>query len=200
MTATQRVYKSFVDLDKQDDWLNSMSAEGWHLIRVGNFSYTFERGEPGAYIYRTQLLIDEKNPLASARSRAWREYLDTLADSGAEQVRIPRLDQSMGVVCLRRPAALGPFELFSDLQSRVEYYERHVRQLRAIGWFVAVLAVVCVVVGLVNVLGPHDVAAGWADLATGVVVAGAAIVWLTVAVRPWQAKIAELKREQTIHE
>jgi len=199
MATKKRVFKVYVDIEKQDDWLNQMSAEGWQLVRVGLLAYTFERGEPGAYIYRTQLLIDEKKPLASAKNRTWREYLDMLADSGAEQIKISPWFRTFGWVYLRRPATLGPFDLFSDAQSRLEHYERHLRLLRAMVWIMAILGPLCLAVGLFNILGSHATVVGWFDLAVIPLVA-LSLVAGTIAVRHWRRKIANLKQELTIHE
>ena len=37
-------WKFFLDLDKEEKWLNEMTKQGWLLTRKG-LKYTFERGE-----------------------------------------------------------------------------------------------------------------------------------------------------------
>lgn len=35
------------NFEKEIDWLNDMSRQGWQLCRAGFFVYEFEQGEPG---------------------------------------------------------------------------------------------------------------------------------------------------------
>ena len=77
-------------------------------------SYHFEEGEPGAWVYRIELL-----PKPSRQRGEGREYLSFLRGTGVEVV-----STHLRWVYLRRPAALGPFELFSDLESRIGHYRR----------------------------------------------------------------------------
>ncbi len=37
------------DLEK---WVNDMASQGWHLKKFTWIRFTFERGDPGSYIYR----------------------------------------------------------------------------------------------------------------------------------------------------
>ena len=107
------VHRLYMDYEKEERWLNEMASWGWHLVRYRLGGYHFEQGEPGEWIYRIELLP------ANPRSAASQEYLSLLLDSGAEAV-----STHARWVYLRRPAALGPFELFSDLESRIGHYRR----------------------------------------------------------------------------
>lgn len=93
-----------------------MAGGGWHFVGRRRGGCHFEQGEPGAWIYRIEALPAEPKKAAS------REYLALLQDTGAETV-MTRASWAY----LRRPAAMGPFELFSDLESRVEHYRRVVK-------------------------------------------------------------------------
>lgn len=44
------------DFEKEEKWLNEMSAKGMQLVGVGIFKYIFEEGNPGEYFYRIELL------------------------------------------------------------------------------------------------------------------------------------------------
>ena len=44
------------NFEREIDWLNDMSRQGWQLCRAGFFVYEFEQGEPGEYQYQLQLL------------------------------------------------------------------------------------------------------------------------------------------------
>lgn len=66
--------------EKEEQWLNSMSREGWQLIdaRLGRFR--FESGEPGEYAYRLELLDK------GIRSEESTSYLNFLKETGVEMV------------------------------------------------------------------------------------------------------------------
>jgi hypothetical protein len=112
------VHRVFLDYEKEERWLNEMASRGWHFVRHRLGGYHFEQGEPGTWIYRVELLP------AEPRSAASREYLALLSDSGAEEV-----GRRARWVYLRRPATMGPFELFSDLDSRIVHYRRVLKLL-----------------------------------------------------------------------
>ena len=107
------VHRFYWDYEKEERWLNEMASRGWHFAGRRLGGYRFEQGEPGEWIYRIELLP------AEPRSAASQEYLALLLDSGAEVV-----SRQARWVYLRRQAALGPFELFSDLESRIGHYRR----------------------------------------------------------------------------
>ena len=112
------VHRLYMDYEKEERWLNEMASRGWHLVRYRLGGYRFEQGEPGEWIYRIELLPAEPGSAAS------QEYLTLLLDSGAKVV-----STHARWVYLRRPAALGPFELFSDLESRIGHYRRVLKLL-----------------------------------------------------------------------
>lgn len=43
-------------LEKEEEWLNQMAAEGWCLISVGYRRYEFEQVPPGLFTVRTDYL------------------------------------------------------------------------------------------------------------------------------------------------
>jgi hypothetical protein len=112
------VYRLYSDYEKEERWLNEMAGQGWHLVSFRLGAYRFEQGEPGGWIYRIELLPADRGSSAS------QEYLSLLMDAGAETV-----STHGRWVYLRRPAAMGPFELFSDLESRIGHYRRVLRLL-----------------------------------------------------------------------
>lgn len=112
MTAVT-VHRLYWDFEKEERWLNEMAAGGLNLIRHRWSTYRFERGTPGEWIYRIQFLDND------ARKPAGRAYIDFVAETGAEPV-----DTHTHWVYFRRRAADGPFELFTDLDSRLAYYKR----------------------------------------------------------------------------
>lgn len=53
MTApTKTVFKVFLSFKKEEEWLESMSAQGWHLMKTPGLVYVFSKGEPETRIYK----------------------------------------------------------------------------------------------------------------------------------------------------
>ncbi len=100
--------------EEEEAWLNGMSAKGWHLISVKFCRYEFEQGAPGAYQYRLEALEDG-NP-GSAKTQ---EYLSFMRDTGAEYV-----GHMLYWAYFRKAADGEPFEVFSDIDSRLRHMER----------------------------------------------------------------------------
>ena len=100
----KRVFKFYSNYEKEEAWLNEMAASGWHCVDYLFGRYTFEKGEPGEYIYRIQLLEYYTNHAESVT------YLGFLEDTGVEVIA-----SHIRWVYLRKKAIEGPFELFSDL-------------------------------------------------------------------------------------
>jgi len=113
MSDTKVVWKPYMDYEKEEAWLNEMASRGWDLSGYTWMRYRFERGVPGRYAYCVQLLAERPGHAKS------RDYLDFLQDAGVEVVA------TYGRwVYFRKVAADGPFELFSDLDSRIAHHRR----------------------------------------------------------------------------
>lgn len=106
-TKTVRKVFAVWDFDKEEEWLNSMAQEGWALKKVGFCKYVFERTEPGEYIIRL------------AMHDADEEYMELMRESGAEYV-----GRVLQWLYFRKKAELGEFELFSDIDSRINHLNR----------------------------------------------------------------------------
>lgn len=117
----RKIYKLFLSFEKEETWLNKMAAKGLHCVDVFLGRYLFEKGTPGEYIYRIELLEYLPGHPEGAH------YLEFLADSGVELVA-----NSLRWVYLRKRAADGPFDLFSDKASRLAHYKRVLQLLGVI--------------------------------------------------------------------
>lgn len=108
-----RVFKLYNNYEKEEIWLNEMAAKGFHCVDYCFGRYLFERGTPGEYIYRIQLLeYMPKHPESIP-------YLEFLEETGVEMIA-----SHLRWVYLRKKAADGPFELFSDQDSRIKHYKQ----------------------------------------------------------------------------
>lgn len=133
MRKTVRKWFWVWDFDKEERWLTEMAAQGLALVDVGFCKYVFEPCVPGEYQVRLELL--EHHP-CHAESR---KYIGFIEETGAEQV-----GAFMRWVYFRKKTADGPFDLYSDLESRIKHLKRIIALILPIS--LANLAI-----GLVNV-------------------------------------------------
>lgn len=104
------VFRAGVDWDKEDRFMNDMSAKGFDLARWWFPGiYLFESGEPGYWTYRNGVL-----PRADKE-----QYLALMADAGVETV----VTFINGTATFRKRTAEGPFELYSDTESRIGFFQ-----------------------------------------------------------------------------
>jgi len=126
-TRTVRKWFFVWDYDKMEAWLNGLAMEGWVLDGVGICEFRFVRCEPGEYGIRAQLGRCDEN------------YTRLLKEDGVEEI---------GFVgpwgFYRKKTEDGPFELYSDIDSRIGHINKIARVL-------AVVGAANVFIGLLNV-------------------------------------------------
>lgn len=98
------------DFDKEERWLNEMSEKGLQLTAVKAIRYKFDEGIPNEYTYRIEML-DE---LPSTKKS--RDYIRFLEETGVEMIGC-----YIRWVYLRKKKSEGDFDLFSDLDSRINH-------------------------------------------------------------------------------
>jgi len=103
-------FKIFYNYEKEERWINSMSAKGMALVDYFWTRYVFEEEEPGKYIYKI-------------------EFLDKMGSKNIENIAYVTFLEDLGVECvgiymhwatLRKEAKDGPFEIYTDLDSRIK--------------------------------------------------------------------------------
>lgn len=97
---------------------NAMSRKGWQLEHFGLLTARYRRGAQGEYEYRTQVVKDA--------GMSCLEYLADLAELGIESV-----GGRAELLLLRKRADGTPFELFSDLDSRIAQQKKARRYMRS---------------------------------------------------------------------
>ena len=126
---TMKIRKWFFvwDYDKMEAWLNGLAMEGWVLDEVGFSEFRFVRSEPGEYGVRVQIGKCDEN------------YARLLKEEGVECIG------HLGPWgFFRKKTDDGPFELYSDIDSRIAHMDKISRILIAVGVF-------NICIGLVNV-------------------------------------------------
>lgn len=100
--------------EKEEKWLNEMAAKGFAMVSVrGGIFYEFKKCEPGEYTYRLELL--EHNVMSPESIH----YIQFVEDTGVEMI-----GSWIRWVYFRKKAKDGEFDLFSDLDSKVNHYIR----------------------------------------------------------------------------
>ena len=57
MKTNKTILRWFADFDKEEEWLNNMSGNGWCLWNTNGYIYRFKKSEPGEFIF--QIDFDE---------------------------------------------------------------------------------------------------------------------------------------------
>jgi len=127
------------EFDKEEQWLNTMAQTGWVLDSVGFCKYTFVKCEPGEYTVRLEMHDPDD------------EYIAFMEETGAEYI-----GRMVKWIFFRKKALDGPFEIFSDIDSRIS-------QLDKISKLTAALGFANLAIGLANSFNPVT-NVGWVNL------------------------------------
>ena len=152
--------------EKEEAWLNAMAQSGWALESIGFFTYRFVRCEPGEYSVRLEMHGPDD------------AYINFMAETGAEY-----LGRQMAWMFFRKKAEDGPFDLFSDIDSRIGHLDRIGKMLLAVG-------VINLAIGTVNLINTPGI--GWINLL--------ATSFLMYALGRIHGKKEALQKERLLHE
>ncbi len=165
--------------EKEEKWLNEMSAKGLALVDYTFCRYAFEECEPGEYFYKIQLLEHRPNHPESEN------YIRFMEETGAEQVA-----EYFNWVYFRKKAEEGPFEIFSDVESKI-------RQLILIKKLILPIAWLNLVIGIANVFNFFINAPGFSWIP---VINISLALLCFVGANEVNKKIKALKKEMVIRE
>lgn len=98
------------NFDKEEKWLNEMSALGLQLCCIGFCRYVFEQGTPGEFTYRLEMLKDLPSHPRSEK------YIRFVEDTGAEYI-----GSMFRWAYFRKVPGMGEFDLYSDIGSRIKH-------------------------------------------------------------------------------
>ena len=104
-------FRLYYDTEKEIDWLNEMSDQGWKLTGFCLGVYTFEACEKGKYRYQEDM--------TQSFGKVSADYRNFMEDAGIEIVQV------WGPwVILCKEADAGEFELFTDYESRLAHQQK----------------------------------------------------------------------------
>lgn len=127
-------FKLLFNKDEETVWINDLAEQGWAMRSFFGGFYSFERCQPGEYIYQ----ID----FADKFGHLSRDYRDFMEEMGVEIVC-----QWGFWVILRRHAQEGPFELYTDVESTMEHY----RKIRTMFKVVTLFEIICFFVEMIAI-------------------------------------------------
>ncbi|PRR84173.1 DUF2812 domain-containing protein [Clostridium vincentii] len=104
-------FKLYYDKDEEEDWLRTMSLNGWAFKKFFLGFYTFQQCEPGEYSYQIDLLDNWKGDKE--------EYASFMEEAGIEVI-----GQWWRWVYLQKKAVDGPFEMYTDVESKIAQYSK----------------------------------------------------------------------------
>ena len=113
------------EFDKEEQWLNTMAQQGWVLDKLGFCRYEFIPCEPGEYTVRLEMREHDE------------AYLGFMAETGAEYV-----GRMVKWIYFRKKTADGPFDLFSDTDSRIAHLDRMCQTMKVMGTANLVIGIV----------------------------------------------------------
>lgn len=183
------VRKAYWDFEKEEQWLNEMSARGMAMTDYSWCRYAFAEAPKGQYIYRIELL---ENLPTHPESVA---YLRFLEENGVEVVAT-----YMRWVYLRKPAAEGAFDLYTDIDSKIKHYQR-INYFWTVFMFVEFAAAFAnLSVGISSLFLQERLGNfSWGNLMIGCVTLALGILFLALDI-PLRRKIKKLRQEKAIHE
>lgn len=168
MKERRKIWKVFFvwNYDKEEAWMNEMAMQGWTLVAVGFFNYTFERTEPCEYTIRMEMRPHDQ------------AYLEFLRENDIEYV-----GHCFQWHYYRKKTSLGSFDLYSDIESKIQHMDR-------IGKMLFIIGLANLMIGIANSLGPNRL--GWLNLLCATL--------LMYALGRIQGRKDELKKESILHE
>ena len=179
------VHKAYWDYEKEEQWLNEMSHKGLALEDYSWCRYVFRDAPAGKYIYRIELLDKTGSHYESQK------YLKFLEETGIECVAT-----YMRWAFLRKEASLGPFDLYSDIDSKINYYSKVINFWNIFAAMELVIGTMNVLIGLVN--GGRYGGLGF-NFFLGLPLVGLGVALVKLG-DPLRAKIKRLQQERAVQE
>ena len=154
------------NFEKEERWLNEMAMEGWTLKKVGFFKYTFEKTADEYEIRLGMIGIPNTAQLSTLKEEKV-EYIGNI----------------LQWAYFRKKVADGDFELFSDLDSKIQH-------MKNIAYLLAVLGAVNLFYGFMLFINGSR----------GSIANLLAVTLLMYALGRIHGKKDELEKERDIHE
>lgn len=107
-------YKFFIDFEKEEQWLQQMAKDGYHLKNT-LFGYQFQRGKPEEAIIKIDFRKFKKKD-------DFIDYCTLFEDSGWQHLAGTK---NSGIQYFKKIDATAGDEIFSDDNSKATRYKRY---------------------------------------------------------------------------
>jgi len=166
-------FRLYLDKDKETTWINEMAQSGFALKSFFAGFYTFEKCEPGEYIYQ----IDFGSKLFSVNE----DYRDFMEENNIEIVCL------WGYwIILRKHAKEGEFVLYTDVDSSIEHYIKILKMFK----IVTIIELICFMLETIGAMNGATI--GF----LGMFLIGAIVIALMRATLSTKRLINELKERK----
>lgn len=167
-------FKLYYDKEEEEEWLKKMSLSGWAFKKFYLGFYTFKPCEPGEYNYQIDLLDNWNGNKA--------DYASFMEDAGVEVI-----SQWWRWVYLQKKTEDGPFEMYTDTESKIAQYSKIVKFFKIF----LIIEIICFFMELMATFKTGDCIFGiFTVLLAMICLAILKIVWKS------KCKIEQLKREE----
>ncbi len=183
------VWKAYFNYEKEEIWLNEMSAKGMALTDYSWCRYVFEEAPYNEYTYRLELL---GNLPSNAESRAYIKFL--------EENDVECVATYMRWIYLRKKSSQGEFDIYSDIDSKITHYKRILTLWRTLMWtefFVGLYNIFLGTIQFRNMNNLSDISFVNITLG-GFCIALGIFIWAIS--RTFSKKVKKLKKEKDIRE
>jgi hypothetical protein len=133
------VRKAYWDYEKEEKWLNEMSAKGMGLTDYSWCRYVFTETPNNEYTYRIDLLENSPKHVESIA------YIKFLEENGVEHVA-----SYMRWIFIRKKSSEGAFDIYSDIESKIKHYKRINALWSTLMWAEFIVGLFNIIVGGVN--------------------------------------------------
>jgi hypothetical protein len=183
------VRKAYWDFEKEEKWLNEMSAKGMALTDYSWWRYVFIETSNNEYTYRIELL---ENKPTHAESIA---YIRFLEENGVECVAT-----YSRWIFLRKKSSEGSFDIYSDIDSKIKHYKRVYVSYNTVTWVEFTAGLINLIIGVVNL----NIGYKLGNFTTGNLIIGISLTLLGLFFLrlglPIKKKIKSLQLEKAIRE
>jgi hypothetical protein len=167
-------FRLYYDKDEEEEWLTKMSLNGWAFKNFFLGVYTFEACEPGEYLYQIDLLENWNGDK--------KDYASFMEDAGVKVIC-----QWWRWVFLQKKAVDGPFEMYTDAQSKIAQYSKIKNFFKVF----LVIEIICFFMEFMATINTGS-------LVFGIFTVILALICLAILKVVWKCnwKIGQLKREE----
>ncbi|UEL47061.1 DUF2812 domain-containing protein [Terrisporobacter hibernicus] len=113
----------FFDIEKETNWLNNLSKEGYRLTNKSWFTYYFENCDKEKYIYQ----IERRKPFSSKENEDYINFVSSL--------NINTVSTQWGWFYFEKENDGKEFTIFSDIPSKIAHYRNLIITVLIIAFF-----------------------------------------------------------------